>query len=320
MTIKVGIIGASGFTGGELIRILEKHPEVELTDILSSRSYEGQSIQSLFPELETEAVFTNYSIEEIIQKKPDIIFLALPAGVAMKMAPVLLAGGIKVIDLSGDYRFTHYQDFESAYGIEHLDRNHEAVFGLCEINREQIQKAQLIANPGCYVTAALLALYPLRLYIDQVIIDGKSGWSGAGREADPEKFKDTFTPYKLTGHRHEAEIKTQLGVPQTYFSPGVLPFYRGIVDTIHIFLKEDIDVQAKLQSVYKDSSFIKIFDEIPDLRNVQNTNECHIGGVTQKDGRVVIVSMIDNLLKGASGQAVQNMNIIFQAEETMGLV
>lgn len=319
MIIKAGIIGASGFTGGELIRILEKHPEVELTDILSSRSYEGQSIQSLFPELSTEAVFTNYSIEEIIEKKPDVMFLALPAGVAMKMAPQLLAEGIKVIDLSGDYRFSDYQDFESAYGIEHADKDHKAVFGLCEINHEQIKKAQLIANPGCYVTAALLALHPLREHIDQVIIDGKSGWSGAGREADPEKFKNTFTPYKLTGHRHEAEIKTQLGIPQTYFSPGVLPFYRGIVDTIHVFLKEDIDVQAKLQSFYKGSFFVKIISDIPTLRDVQNTNECHIGGITQKDGRVVIVSMIDNLLKGASGQAVQNMNIMFGVEESLGL-
>lgn len=319
MKINVGIIGASGFTGGELIKILENHPQVELTDILSSRTFEGQIIQNLFPEVETNAVFTNYSIPEIIQKKPDLIFLALPAGVAMKLAPQLLQENIKIIDLSGDYRFSNFQDFETAYGISHEDREHNATFGLCEINHKQINNAQLIANPGCYVTAALLALMPVREYIQEVIIDGKSGWSGAGRGADPEKFTDTFTPYKLTGHRHEAEIKTQLGVGKTYFSPGVLPFYRGIVDTIHLFLKEEIDVRQKLQEFYEESDFVKIMEDIPDLKKIQNTNECHIGGISQKDGRVVMVSMIDNLLKGASGQAVQNMNIMFDRAETLGL-
>lgn len=316
--IKVWIIGASWFTWLELIKILEKHHLVEISDILNSETFKWQKICNLLPGLKTEKVFSNFSIEEILEKDLDLIFLATPNWVAMNLVAKFLEKWIKMIDLSADFRFENIEIFEQTYWIDHVSKNLKSTYWLCEINREKIKKSNLIANPWCYVTAAILAIYPIRDFIDTVIIDGKSWWSGAWRKANPKDYEENFVPYKLTGHRHEVEMIEKLDLQKLYFSPWVLSFFRWIVNTIHIFPKEWFwleEIKNTIKTFYQNENFVKVFDEIPNLKNVKNTNECHIWWFTEKDSRIVFVSMIDNLQKWASGQAVQNMNLIFGFDE-----
>lgn len=317
----VGIIGASGYTGYELIKILTKHPKVELI-VLNSQSYAGQTVKSLYPDFWNEELkFTNTSLEEI--NKIDLVFLAVPHKTAMETVPAIKC---KVIDLSADYRFKKAEIYEKVYGIPHTDKKTKAVYGLPELFKEKIKKAKVIANPGCYAAGCILSAYPIQKLAKYIIFDCKSGWSGAGKESiyakDSSVIKDNLIAYKLTKHRHKYElmqfIKTKLS-----FTPHVFDAFQGMMITAHILLKKAGDVE-EIKKIYKEHykehPFVEVINEIPDVHAVQKTNKCLIGGFEiDENNQLVIVAVIDNLLKGASGQAVQNMNLMLGFDETEGL-
>ncbi len=339
--LKVGIIGASGYTGGELVRILSQHPKMEIA-ALTSRTHAGKKLEEIFPSFTgwDGPVFSGTDSPEGVQGC-DLVFLAVPHGVAMKLAPALLAKGQKVIDLGADFRFRERLVYEKWYKLEHSepDLSKKAVYGLPEIYRNQIREAKLVGNPGCYPTSAILGIYPAlkQDIIDTniVIIDSKSGVSGAGRKAEigynyPELFGN-FKAYGIAGHRHTPEIEQELsGICGTditvSFTPHLLPVARGILSTIHLKLKQKLttaEVTGIYANTYQGEPFIKVVPEpvLPDLKGVVGTNYCHIGArVDERSGSLIVVSVIDNMVKGASGQAVQNMNLMFDFPETMGLI
>ena len=328
---KVAIIGASGYTGGELLRMLLNHPEVEITDI-TSRQYDGTPAHKIHPHIrDSGLVFKNKAPEEL---DADVVFTATPHGASMKIVPEILDTGAKVVDLSGDYRYRDNAVYEKWYGIEHTDKENKGVFGLPELYRDEIKKAKLVANPGCFPTGAILSSYPLvkNDLVDRIIIDSKTGVSGAGVNPSATthypNIADNVNPYKITAHRHTSEIQQELhgfeGV-KVSFTPHLVPVNRGIQTTSHSFLIEDIttdELREFYEKEYKDEYFIKLMDEgeIPHLSSVRGSNFVHIGGFEIDDtGRVVMLSAIDNLVKGASGQAIQNMNILLGIDETTGL-
>ena len=254
---------------------------------------------------------------------PDLVFLAVPHTAAMKIVPKLKT---KVIDLSADYRFTDFSVYEKVYGVKHTDKR-KAVFGLPELFRKEIKEAQLVANPGCFVTAAILAAAPLNQSngIQQIIFDCKTGVSGAGhRNSDVNNFNnlsENVIPYKLIEHRHSFEIQ-QFIKHKTSFTPHVVPVVRGILCTAHILFKNYVDpkeIQAVYEKFYKDEPFVQVIESLPELHAVQNTNKCHIGGFEIEGNRLVVLSSIDNLTKGASTQAIQNRNLMLGFGETKGL-
>lgn len=338
--LKVGIIGASGYTGGELIRLLSQHPMVEIAAI-TSRSNEGKKLEEVFPSFIgwDGPVFSGSDSPEGVAGC-DLVFLAVPHSVAIQLAPPLIAKGQKIIDLGADFRFRDYRTYEKWYKQEHaqpeLAKN--AVYGLPEIYRNQIREAKLIGNPGCYPTSNILGIYPALKngLIDpaNIVIDSKSGVSGAGRKAElpyiyPELFGN-FKAYGIANHRHTPEIEQELsnisGQEITVsFTPHLLPIARGILSTIHLKLKQKMttaQVTEVFASVYKGEPFIKIIPEpvLPDIKGVAGTNYCHIGvRVDERTNSLIIVSVIDNMVKGASGQAIQNMNLMSGFPETMGL-
>lgn len=321
---KVGILGASGYTGYELVKLLVNHPKVELA-VLNSQSYAGKKVKELYHDFDSELEFTNYSIEEVNKIGIELLFLCMPNGEAMKIIPKLKKG-IKVIDLSADYRFSDISKFESVYGIKHTDKETKAIYGLPELFRKDIKSAKLVANPGCYVSACLLAALPIQNISSYVVFDCKSGWSGAGKESiyakDPNTIKDNLVAYNLTKHRHKYETEQFLKVKLS-FSPHVIETFRGIMCTAHVMLKEKVTPEM-IKSMYKDyyhnEPFVEIADKTPELREVQNNNLCKIGGFEiDENNQLVVVSVIDNLLKGASGQAVQNMNVMLGFDEKEGL-
>jgi|Deesub1362A_J573_1020465.scaffolds.fasta_scaffold00624_13 N-acetyl-gamma-glutamyl-phosphate reductase len=321
--IKTGIIGASGYTGSELLRILYNHPEVEIV-AATSRKWEGKEISALHPFLKGfyNLKFSNPELKNL--ESCDVVFTAVPHGYAMKYVPELLESGIKVVDISADYRLDK-ETYERVYG-EH-EAFIEAVYGLPELHREEIKKASLIANPGCYPTGAVLAASPLasKGVIEKVVFDSKSGISGAG--IDPKEMThypnlhESIIPYKITNHRHYHEMIQELGNLQkdieVSFTPQVFPGSRGILTNAHIFLKEDVNAIKIYEEFYRDCYFVRIQDEVR-LSWVRGSNFCDIALFPGED-RVVVVSAIDNLVKGASGQAVQNMNLMFGFEEKEGL-
>ena len=327
----VGIIGASGYTGYELIKILLKHKEIELK-VLNSQSYAGQTVKSLYQDFDNaELKFTGYSIDEINDTQLDCIFLALPHTKATEIVPKLKCK--KIIDLSADYRFKKVEKYEEVYKVTHLDKegNKKAVYGLPELNEKQknkIKKAKLIANPGCYATSCILAALPIQKLAKYIVFDCKSGWSGAGKESvyakNPDVIKDNLIAYNLTKHRHKYEI-AQFIKKKISFTPHVIDTFQGMMCTAHILLKKSIDKEKIIEMYkkqYENQPFIKIIEEkIPDIKAVQKTNYCCIGGFEiDENNQLVIVAVIDNLIKGASGQAVQNMNLMFGFEEEEGLV
>jgi N-acetyl-gamma-glutamyl-phosphate reductase len=232
----------------------------------------------------------------------------------------------KIIDLSADYRFEDPLEYEKIYGIRHIDKKRKAVYGLPELFREQIKKADLIANPGCYVTASILATLPIQKYADYIVFDCKSGFSGAGKEPsyvnDPKNYTDNVIPYKLTKHRHKYEIQ-QFIKTKLSFTPQVVPFFRGMLCVAHILLKKGMSPEKARElykHFYRNHPFVKIVDKIPEIKDTQNNNYCFIGGFEiDENNQLVVVSTIDNLLKGASGQAVQNMNLMLGFKEDEGL-
>jgi N-acetyl-gamma-glutamyl-phosphate reductase len=328
---KVAIIGASGYTGGELLRMLLNHPEVEITDI-TSRQYDGTPAHKIHPHIRDSGLeFKNKTPDEL---DADVVFTATPHGASMKIVPKILETGAKVVDLSGDYRYRDTEVYEKWYGMEHTDKDNKGVFGLPELYRDEIKKAKLVANPGCFPTGAILSSYPLvkNDLVDRIVIDSKTGVSGAG--VNPSEtthypnIADNVNPYKISSHRHMSEIQQELhgfDDVKVSFTPHLVPVIRGIQTTSHSFLIKDItpeELREFYEKEYKDEYFIKLMDEgeIPHLSSVRGSNFVHIGGFEiDETGRVVMLSVIDNLVKGASGQAIQNMNILLGLDESTGL-
>jgi N-acetyl-gamma-glutamyl-phosphate reductase len=328
--IKVAIVGASGYTGGELLRILLYHPQVEVM-VATSRQYAGIPVRNVHPHLQNvDLNFENQSPGDI---DADLVFTATPHGASMKIVPELVDRGLKVIDLSGDYRFDDISLYERWYGLTH-NQPLEAVYGLPEINRRKIKKANLVANPGCFPTGAILASLPLikEGITDTIIFDSKTGISGAGiKPTDVTHFpncSDNVIPYSVTSHRHMPEIQEKLrgyGKIKVSFTPHLVPVIRGILTTVHCFPSPEIFPQEVWQiytSSYKEEPFVDVLElgDIPRLSSVRGSNHCHIGCFEiDENGRLVLISSIDNLVKGASGQAVQNMNLMCGFPETMSL-
>ena len=318
--LKVAIVGASGYTGVELIRLLSNHPEVEITAVTSEQSA-GKKISSVFPSLTNIFDKTLEPLDaDLIAKKADLIFTALPHQKAMEVVPHFLKAGKKVIDLSADFRIKDASVFEAWYGVhkapEYLK---EAVYGLPELHREEIKKSQLVANPGCYPTSAILALAPvMRNYIDlsTIIIDSKSGVSGAGRSVTQDthfpEANEGFKAYKVAEHRHTPEIEQELSLLANSpvivsFTPHLLPVNRGILSTVYASVKKDMDedfIIGLYNKFYGKERFVRVYQKgsFPNISNVRGSNFCDIGvRLDKRTGRVVIISAIDNLVKGASG-------------------
>ena len=330
--IKAGIIGGAGYTGLELIRLLLVHPEVEISVVTSSR-YKGKPISDINPHLEPfiELEYEDVDTKEIAERS-DIVFVAVPHGSAMEYVPELMANGTRVIDLSADYRLKK-EEYERVYQRKHKDKDKEkrrAVYGLTELHPE-VADADLVANPGCYPTGAILAVAPLvkEGMLKQVIFDAKSGISGAGVEPSETShfpnLAENIIPYQVTAHRHVAEIRMELGV-KVSFTPHVIPSIRGILTTAHVFLPEGTrtkthnEIEVIYKQFYEGMKFIRLKKGIPSLSSVRGTNFCDIWfEIEEKSNRIVVISAIDNLVKGGSGQAVQNMNVMFGLNEGEGL-
>ena len=339
--IKVGIVGITGYTGEELLKILSKHPEAAITGLYGRSAAETKDLKEVYPHFDS----LNLKVEALdvnkIKAACDIVFLALPHAVAFEVVPQLLDAGVKVIDLSADFRIKSAEIYEKWYNVEHTAKDYitKAVYGLSELNEPSIKQANLVANPGCYPTTVLLGCAPAikngLVNMQGIIVDAKSGISGAGRKPTQEYFSKehpNFRAYKIAGgHRHIPEIEQELaslsGESVTLtFTPHIIPVERGMLSTIYIKLSKNIttsEVTAMYKEFYKDKSFIKILDEdvMPGIKDVNNTNFCEISlKVDERTNILIIVSVIDNLVKGASGQAVQNMNIMFGMPETTGLI
>ncbi|MBN2120426.1 MAG: N-acetyl-gamma-glutamyl-phosphate reductase [Candidatus Omnitrophica bacterium] len=333
--VKVAIIGASGFTGEKLADLLLGHPEVKITYISAKLDKEVR-FSSLFPRFEKklDLVCENLNLEKAV-KKADVFFLALPHTVSFRVAPYLLKEGKIVIDLSADYRIKDLKVYKEYYKVEHQDKVNlkNSVYGLPEFYKERIKKARLLANPGCYPTVSILSIAPLLRegLLKDVIIDAKSGITGAGRKPSLDyhyaHLSGNLFAYRLFGHQHLPEINQFLSEisrrkSQVIFTPHVVPIERGILATIYAGLTKEAG-KNKLLSVYNKyyarEPFVRVFEnKLPSLKDVIDTNFCDIGfGVSGK--KIIIVGVIDNLLKGASGQAVQNMNLILGFDESLGL-
>ncbi len=335
--IQCGIVGGTGYTGVELLRLLAAHPEVEVTQV-TSRGEAGRYVAELFPNLRGhyDLVFT--PPEEADLAACDVVFFATPNGTAMHQAPALLDAGVKVIDLAADFRIKDVAVWEQWYGMQHAcpELLETAVYGLPELKREEIRAAQLVANPGCYPTATILGLMPLLkqgvIDTQRIIADAKSGVSGAGRKAQVgslfAEMGESFKAYAVPGHRHWPEISQILGEVQggavgLDFVPHLLPMIRGIHVTLYGFLTSDCDdLQALFENFYHDAQFVDVLPagSHPETRSCKGNNFCRIAVHRPRDGDTVIVlSVIDNLVKGAAGQAVQNLNLMFSLPEELGL-
>ncbi len=337
--LKVAIVGASGYTGIELLRILYGHPEVAVTCVTSERSA-GKPIAGIFPTVRGRSNYILENLEPVrVADKADLIFTALPHKAAMEVVPTFLQMGKKVIDLSADYRLRKPSEYATWYE-PHMNPEllQKAVYGLPEIRRNKIKKADLVANPGCYPTSIILGLAPLlkknAVELHSIIADSKSGVSGAGRSAKVDtlfcEVNNGFKAYGVASHRHTPEIEQELSLLageefKISFTPHLVPMNRGILSTIYAKLKEDCSTAQVLEmydEFYQGEAFIRILPEgdFPSTLHVQGSNFCDIGlTVDKRTGRVIVVSAIDNLIKGASGQAVQNMNIINGLPESLGL-
>ena len=337
--IKVGVVGGTGYTGVELLRLLARHPGVELTAI-TSRGEAGMAVSDMFPSLRRRVNLKFVTPQDAALEKCDAVFFATPNGIAMKQAAELVAAGVRVIDLAADFRIRDVAEWQKWYGMEHAapELVAEAVYGLPEVNREQIRSARVLANPGCYPTAVQLGFLPLieagLIDTAQLIADAKSGVSGAGRKAEvhtllPEAA-DTFKAYGVPGHRHLPEIRQGLslaaGAPVGLtFVPHLTPMIRGIHATLYGRLRPGVDasdLQGVFERRYQGEAFVDVMPagSHPETRSVRASNLCRIAVHRPQGGDIVVVlSVIDNLVKGAAGQAVQNLNIMFGMDEEAGL-
>jgi N-acetyl-gamma-glutamyl-phosphate reductase len=329
--IEVGIYGATGYTGFELIRILDNHPQAQII-FATARSAAGKNMSDVFP---TRIDVPIIDAEEADPSMVDVVFCCLPHGASAAIAQQVLDVGVRVIDLSADFRLRNPADYPRWYGREHPQPAllEQAVYGLPELHREQISNARLVANPGCFPTGVILALHPLvkaGLVADTtVIVDSKTGISGAGRSLSLRthfcESHENFSAYNIgRTHRHISEMEQETGL-DIIFSPHMLPVIRGILSTMYVTLQPGTSMSTIREAfrVYDHEPFVHLLPDgkLPELRHVVNTNDCAIGLqlVQQDTGRLIIVSAEDNLLKGASGQAVQNMNLMFDFDETLGL-
>ena len=336
--LKVGIVGATAYTSLELIRILLRHSNVEIA-YLGTRRETNDRISDIFPSLMKTFDMPCSRITECdMPKNVDMVFVALPPTVSMKYVPKLLEAGIKVVDLSADYRFSDKSIYERWYKEEHTDSSglEKAVYGLPEVFRERIKNAVLVANPGCYPTSAILGLYPLIskdfVCTDDIIIDAKSGISGKGRESNEGthycECNENIEAYNVGKHRHTPEIENVLSLISNSdisvcFTPHLIPMNNGLLCSIYAKLKENVTDEGtrEIYNVfYSKEPFVRVKTDgkLPRTKDVVNTNFCDIA-VNFVNGRAVILSSIDNMTKGASGQAVQNMNIMYGFDETEGL-
>ena len=334
--IKVGIVGGTGYSGVELLRILAQHPGAEIVAICS-RSNHGMPVWEMFPNLRGYLDLEVLDASKTRLDHCDVVFFATPNGVAMQQAPALLDAGVRVIDLAADFRLPDVAEWERWYGMKHAcpEWVAKAVYGLPEVNREAIKKAQLIANPGCYPTAVQLGFLPLVeagvVELKHLIADVKSGVSGAGRKPETHilfsEASDNFKAYGVAGHRHLPEIRHGLsqyaGMPVGLtFVPHLVPMIRGIHATLYGQLAKEVDLQALFEKRFAGEPFVDVLPagSCPETRTVRAANLCRIA-VHQPQGgdTAVVLSVIDNLVKGAAGQAVQNMNLMFGLEETAGL-
>lgn len=338
--LRAAIVGASGYTGGELARLLCSHPSVDIT-IATSRQYEGQNLAQIYPHLrdKVDVVCQNLTAQEIAEQA-DFIFCAVPHKTAMDIVPAFLQQDKKVVDLSADFRLKDVAVYEKWYQPHSAaDLLAEAVYGLPEIYRDEIRQARLVANPGCYPTSITLGLAPLLktglIATNSIIIDSKSGTSGAGRAAQVGtlfcEVTDGFRPYKVGGtHRHIPEIEQNLSELsgsslQVSFTPHLLPISRGILSTIYVNLVDKPGIEelhALYQQMYEEEYFVRILapGSVPATQQVRGSNYCDISlSLDARTGRLIIVSAIDNIVKGASGQAVQNMNLMCGFSENAGL-
>jgi N-acetyl-gamma-glutamyl-phosphate reductase len=334
--VKAGVVGGAGYTGVELLRLLVRHPEVELAAV-TSRSEAGRAIGDCFPNLRRQisGTFVEPDLKQLASC--EVVFFATPNGTAMNLAPALLDSGCRVIDLAADFRLRDPTVWEQWYGADHTcpELLEEAVYGLPEINRAEIAEARLVANPGCYPTAAILGLLPaLRggwVSPDGLIIDAKSGVSGAGRGAAQHllfaEAADNFRAYGVAGHRHQPEIAQTLEMVSgrdvsLTFIPHLTPMIRGIHATVYARIDRDFEVQAEYEAFYADEPFVDVLPpgSHPETRSVRGGNDCRIAVYRRDDtGLLVVLSVIDNLVKGAAGQAVQNMNLMCGFAEKTGL-
>lgn len=341
--ITVGIVGGTGYTGVELLRLLLRHPNVQV-QVLTSRTEAGKPVADMFPSLrgQTALAYSDLDIEEL--KKCDVVFFATPHGVAMKHATELVAANTKVIDLAADFRLQNLEQFEKWYGLEHScpDILKDSVYGLSELNRDKIKNAQVIGNPGCYPTTVQLGLAPLfktnatLVKPESIIIDAKSGVSGAGRKASLgmiySENADNFKAYGVAGHRHHPEIVEALenisglnGVfDHILFVPHLVPMIRGMLSTIYIDLTDEgdaLDLQKLYEDFYANEQFVDVMpaNSSPETRSVRGANQLRIALYKPQPKKLVVLSVQDNLVKGAAGQAVQNMNLMFGFAEDAGL-
>ncbi len=334
--IKVGVVGGTGYTGVELLRLLAMHPQVELVAI-TSRADAGTPVSQMFPSLRAYVDLDFVHPDEAHLEQCDLVFFATPNGIAMQQAQALLDAGVRVIDLAADFRIKDVAEWEKWYGMKHATPAlvAEAVYGLPEINRDEVRGARLVANPGCYPTAVQLGFIPLLeagLVDDaHLIADAKSGVSGAGRKLELgflfAEAGDNFKAYGVPGHRHLPEIRQGLVRAAGHdvgltFVPHLTPMIRGIHATLYARLKRDADVQALYEQRYAAEIFVDVLPagSHPDTRSVRGANTCRIALHRPQGGdTVVVLSVIDNLMKGAAGQAVQNMNIMFGLPESTAL-
>ena len=331
--MKVTVVGGSGYSGSELIRILLRHGKVDDIEV-TSRTHTGRPVAQVHQNLLGlyDKSFVGFNEDKI---DSDLVFLAIPHGESMKTAPKLLQKGVKVIDLGGDYRIKDVELYERYYGLKHEspDLLEKAVYGLPELYRSEIRKAKLVANPGCFVTAALLSLLPLKEYaskidLAKIVVDADTGTSGAGAQPTEtvhhSEVSENLKPYKVVGHRHQPEIEhiinSVMKGAKISFTPTLVPIIRGVLARTHLFGNFDgIDLMQHYSRFYAKEPFVRI-TLLPYVKNVAHTNYCDIGVHYDKEKqRVLAISAIDNIVKGASGQAVQNMNIMQGYDEKEGL-
>ncbi|MDR1913586.1 MAG: N-acetyl-gamma-glutamyl-phosphate reductase [Clostridiales bacterium] len=338
--IKVGIIGATGYGGGELVRLLAFHPAAKVHAV-TSRSYIGKAYSEVFENFrhEEELVLQEENMDSIA-KECDVVFLALPHGIASQKVTKDLLRKTKIIDFGADFRLSDADAYEKWYKVEHSGREvlSQAVYGLSEMYRDKIAKSRLVANPGCYTTCGILALYPLVkdkiIDLDSIIIDAKSGVSGAGRGLDLklhyDEANETVKAYGIGNHRHVPEMEEQLSIAAgrpilLSFTPHLVPMNRGILLTAYAKLNKKFsyeEVNEIYQKYYKDEYFIRLTKKgvSPETKWVKASNFCDLGfTIDERVGRIIVVAALDNLVKGAAGQAVQNMNLLFGLEERAGL-
>ncbi len=360
--IKVSIVGSTGYVGIELMRLLHQHPEVEILDLIS-KSSAGEKLIDIFPQFRGSKLekYNLIAIEDFEPENSDLIFTALPHGVSQDITTELVGRGAKIIDMSGDFRYHDLEIYEKWYGVKHRHPEiaRKAVYGLVELNREKIKKAELIANPGCYVTASLLGLLPIvktgMADLSSIIIDAKSGVSGAGRSLKSSllftETHNTLKAYSPAVHRHSSEIEYILNkylsgrynsksaenkkmksnnlnnlnnTAEILFTPHLVPVKRGILSTMYINLNgksSQEEMNELYRSFYENENFVQILEnELPEIKNVAGSNYTQIAcKYDDRTDRLIVISALDNMLKGASGQAVQNMNLLFGFPEDMGL-